>query len=298
MALITTTIAGVEWRTGMYPPFAINKIVYGLPYSISIIFVLLAHEFGHYIASKIHKVDATLPYIIPMIPIPGMLNFGTLGAVIKTKSVVYDNRKMFDIGVWGPLAGFIATLVVLIYGFITLPGEDYILSIHQDYFSHNYGKNVVSVTFGNNILFKILYAIFSHGESFMPPMSEIYHYPFLCVGWFGLFITSMNLVPVGQLDGGHIVYSMFGERIHKKIAIFSVFMLIILGILGLITLYFNFHFIFGWDGWLVWAGVLLFVLKIKHPPVFYWTQLDKKRKILGYIAIIIFILSFTPNGIY
>ena len=116
LTFFTTTIAGINWITGAEDLSDSGYFLSGLPYSLSIIFVLGSHEFGHYFAAKYHKVQATLPYFIPFPSITWMLNFGTMGAVIRTKSFIPHNKAMFDIGVYGPIAGFIASLMVLIYG--------------------------------------------------------------------------------------------------------------------------------------------------------------------------------------
>ncbi len=295
ITFITTIIAGMEWTTGKMGPYEFADMVRGLPYALSILFILTFHEFGHYFAAVYHKVKATLPYYIPFPPIPGFFNFGTMGAVIRTKSVIPTNRAMFDIGVAGPLAGFIASTAVLIYGFTHLPSVDYILQIHPDYFTPEYGKEGIHLEFGGTILFEILRALFTNANEFVPPMSEIYHYPYLCVGWFGLFITAMNLVPVGQLDGGHIIFSMFGEKIHEAIASISMIGLAFLGISGLLSSLLNYDLGFGWTGWLLWAFILYIVIKVKHPPVPHFEKLNSTRMILGFVAIIIFILSFSPS---
>ncbi len=294
ITFITTTIAGAEWMSGTIGPMDIKDILTGLPYSISILFIISCHEFGHYFAARYHKVDATLPYYIPFPSIAGFLNFGTMGAVIRTKSPVSTNKAMFDIGVAGPLAGFAACLVVLIYGFMNVPGKEYILSIHPDYFSPEYGKQGFSLVFGDTLLFSFLRNIFVDSTQFFPPMSEIYHYPFLCVGWFGLFITAMNMIPVGQLDGGHIGYTMFGEN-HFKIAVISFSIIFILGLIGVIEALLNIYIGFGWMGWLFWSFVLFFLIKIKHPPIPDSARLDKTRMFLGYLSYFIFIISFSPT---
>ncbi len=295
LTFITTTIAGVEWTTGKPGPYDFNEMIIGLPYSLSILFVLGVHEFGHYFASIFHKVKATLPFFIPFPPITGFFNFGTMGAVIKTKSVIPNNKAMFDIGVAGPIAGFFASLLLLIYGYTHLPGVSYILSIHPDYFSPEYGKNAISLEFGDNLLMIIIRNLFSNPQEFVPPMSEIYHYPFLCVGWFGLFITSMNLIPVGQLDGGHLIYSMFGPKIHEAIASVSLILLLIIGSLGFLENFIGLNLHFGWSGWLLWAFILYFFIKVKHPPVLYYEKLSVGRMIIGVFAILIFIISFSPT---
>jgi membrane-associated protease RseP (regulator of RpoE activity) len=202
---------------------------------------------------------------------------------------------MFDIGVAGPIAGFIASLIVLIYGFTHLPSVDYILAIHPDYFSPEYGKDTISLQFGNNILFMILKDLFTGSNDFVPPMTEVYHYPYLMTGWFGLLITAMNMIPVGQLDGGHIVYSMFGTKIQEAVASISLIILVVLGISGITDGILELNFGFGWSGWIFWSLILLFFIKVKHPPVRYFAPLDPKRRILGYFSLLILLVSFAPT---
>lgn len=295
ITFVTTTIAGVEWTTGKAGPYEFRTLALGLPYSLSILFVLGVHEFGHYFASVIHKVKATLPFFIPFPPIAGFFNFGTMGAVIKTKSHIPNNKAMFDIGAAGPIAGFFACMVLLIYGYTHLPSVSYITAIHPDYFSPEYGKNSIGLEFGDTLLMIIVRKLFANPHQFIPPMSEIYHYPFLCVGWFGLFVTSMNLIPVGQLDGGHVIYSMFGNKIHETIASISLILLLITGVTGVLDSFLELGLNFGWSGWLLWSFVLFFVIKVKHPPVIYFEKLGLVRMVFGVLAIIIFILSFSPT---
>ncbi len=295
VTFITTTIAGAEWVTGTMGPFELSHLTKGLPYSLSILFIITFHEFGHYFAAVYHKVKATLPYYIPFPPIPGFINFGTMGAVIRTKSIVPNKKAMFDIGVAGPIAGFFATMIVLIYGFVNVPGVDYILSIHPDYFEPDYGKEGFQLIFGDTLLFALLREIFWTGNQFYPPMSEIYHYPYLCVGWFGLLITAMNMFPVGQLDGGHISYTMFGKENHFKIAVISFSFLFLLGLLGFVDGILGINTGIGWTGWLFWALVLYFFIKLKHPPVPDETPIDDNRMLVGYLSYFILIISFSPN---
>ncbi|MFZ1289437.1 MAG: site-2 protease family protein [Melioribacteraceae bacterium] len=295
ITFVTTVIAGTEWITGTMGPFDLESLAIGLPYSLSALFILATHEFGHYFAAKFHKVKATLPYFIPIPPIPEFFNFGTMGAVIRTKSEIPTNKAMFDIGVAGPIAGFIASIIILVYGFTHLPTQDYILAIHPDYFSPEYGKNTISLEFGNSLLFLFLKAILTSSSDFIPPMTEVYHYPYLMTGWFGLLITAMNMIPVGQLDGGHIVFSMFGPKIQEAVASISMIFLIIFGISGIIDGMLELGIGFGWTGWLIWAVILFFIIKVKHPPVRYFEKLDWKRRILGYISLAILIISFSPS---
>lgn len=295
ITFVTTVIAGTEWITGTMGPYDFKSLAIGLPYSLSALFILGTHEFGHYFAAKFHKVKATLPYFIPIPPIPEFFNFGTMGAVIRTKSEVPTNKAMFDIGVAGPIAGFIASIAVLVYGFTHLPSINYLLAIHPDYFSPDYGKESLTLQFGNNLLFLFLKDLLTNSKEFIPPMTEVYHYPYLMTGWFGLLITSMNMIPVGQLDGGHIIYSMFGSKFHNSIAHVFMILLVLLGASGIIEGFIDVGFNFGWSGWLFWAAILFFVIKIKHPPVRHFEELDPIRKILGYFSLFILMISFAPS---
>lgn len=284
---------GVLWTTGN-PTFPIpwDTLMLGLPYSVSLMFILTTHEFGHYFAARYHKVDATLPFYIPVPPFPGLFHFGTMGAVIKTRSPILNNKAMFDVGVAGPIAGFIASLIVLIYGYTHLPGTEYILSIHPDYFSPEYGAGQIPLSFGENILMMFFKWALTDSSQFVPPMSEIYHYPYLMAGWFGLLITAMNMIPVGQLDGGHVIVSMFGPVVHENLAKSALYIISFLGFLGAIDLYLDFSVGIGWAGWLLWTVILVFVIKIKHPPIMYFSRLDKTRMVLGYFSLFILIVSF------
>ncbi len=263
ITFITTVMAGTEWVTGTMGPYDLESLAIGLPYSLSALFILSTHEFGHYFAAKYHKVKATLPYFIPIPPILGFLNFGTMGAVIKTKSEIPTNKAMFDIGIAGPIAGFIASLIVLVYGFTHLPPIDYILNIHPDYLKPEYGKESISLLFGNNLLFMFLSELLVNTNDFLPPMTEVYHYPYLMTGWFGLLITAMNMIPVGQLDGGHIVYSMFDSKLQEAIASISMIVLVFLGVLGVVDGTLELGIGLGWSGWLFWAIILYLVIKDK-----------------------------------
>jgi len=297
ITFITTTIAGVQWVSASGGPYELSELTSGLPYSISILLIITFHEFGHFFAAVYHKVKATLPFYIPFPPIPGLINFGTMGAVIRTRSRIHSNKAMFDIGVAGPIAGFIVTLAILVYGFLNVPGIEYLLNIHPDYFEPTYGQEGYSLIFGDSILFLLLKEIFVKPGQFFPPMSEIYHYPFLCVGWFGLFITSMNMIPVGQLDGGHISYSMFGKKNHYKISIISFTVIFIFGVIGVVDSFLEINYGLGWSGWLFWSLILYFIIKLDHPPVLEIQTLDNRRMLLGYFAIFIFIISFSPMPI-
>ena len=305
----TTTIAGVAWAGRDY--YELSNFAFGLEYSVAILFILGSHEFGHYFAARYHKVKVTLPFFIPFPPLPFLLNFGTLGAVIRTRSLVPSKKVMFDIGVAGPLAGFVACLIVLVYGFMTLPGPSFILSIHPNYdfvLHTDPTSQGIPLEFGATLLFSALQQVFSDPSTqFVPPMSEIYHFPFLCVGWFGLFVTAMNLIPIGQFDGGHLVYTMFGDK-HRVLARWSFRILLLLGlpsvldsVIRLIGSYFNQEVMesvvpfaeYSWGGWFLWAIISYYMVKLYHPPVPDEAPLDEKRMLVGWFSLLIFVLCFS-----
>lgn len=321
---VTCMIAGAQWAFKDFTD--VLNWHYGTEYAILILTFLTAHEFGHYFASRYHKVDATLPYYIPF-PFPIAINFGTFGALIKTRTPIPSRKALFDIGAAGPIAGFIVALGFLIYGLMTLPPIDFLYNIHPEYLEL-YGGEIpkTSLHFGDTILYWILSNIFANPNGFLPPMNEIYHYPYLNVGWFGLFVTSLNMLPIGQLDGGHITYAMFGKK-HIKIARTVWNILLVLGAVSIFALiyeslridspngliivlqnallpifeYVNSKaaFVFQtWFGWLIWALIAKFVIKLEHPPVEDNSDIGLTRKIIGWATLIILMLSFSFNGIY
>jgi len=235
------------------------KIYKGWPFSIALLLILLFHEFSHYLASKKHRIEASLPYFIPA---PTL--FGTFGAVIKMKSPITTKNALIDIGASGPIAGFIVSVIATIIGL----SFSRIMPVHDT-------ANVISL--GDSLLFKGLARAILGA---VPDNQDIYLHPVALAGWIGFFVTSLNLIPVGQLDGGHILYALLGDK-HAVISRLLVGLMFIMGFLL-------------WDGWIIW-GVLLIILGFRHPPIVYSEMpLDPKRKIIGWIALAIFILTFTP----
>ncbi len=230
VTLITTTLAGAEWTHGksvLMAGYSWHDFYSGLPYSICFLTILTAHEFGHYFTAIYYRVRTTLPYFIPLPPIPMM--FGTLGALIRIKQRIKSTQQHFDIGIAGPLAGFVFALGFLWYGFTYLPPPEYIFEIHPEYqqFGLNYAEYVyqpeffkeggLDVYLGKNLLF-LFFENFVAGPDRMPNVHEIIHYPFLFAGFLSLVFTSINLLPIGQLDGGHVLYGLVGHMWHKRIA--------------------------------------------------------------------------------
>ncbi|MBI4548607.1 MAG: site-2 protease family protein [Ignavibacteriae bacterium] len=288
LTFFTTTLAGVSWLNKDF--LELSNFHYGLPYSLSLLLILSAHEFGHFFAAQYYGVKTTLPYFIP---IPHFLfnPFGTMGAVIRIRSLLPSKKVIFDIGIAGPIAGLVATLVILSYGYMTLPGEEYIYSIHPEYLLMDKLPEG-GLTFGNSIFFWGLSELLAYSSSPLP-MNEIYHYPYLCVGWFGLFVTALNLIPVGQLDGGHILYALVGRKKHSAIARTFFGILVALGISGLFPMLEGISYI-ETIGWLVWAFLLYFVVKLDHPEIIDVEPLSPHRQILGWLTFVTFILIFTP----
>jgi membrane-associated protease RseP (regulator of RpoE activity) len=237
-----------------------SRIVEGFPFAVTLMTILLIHELSHYLAARKHHTIATLPYFIP-----APTFFGTFGAFIKMKSPIVTRRALIDIGASGPLAGFAVSVVACIAGLsmstvVTLSASDGVL------------------TLGDSLLFSFLSMVIL---GITPDNADILLHPVAFAGWIGLFVTSLNLIPIGQLDGGHIAFALLGDR-HKNV---SIVLIVILAVMG----------IFFWEGWAFWAGLML-LLGIKHPPVLYWElPLDRKRKRIGLIALIIFIITFVPS---
>lgn len=258
--LITTTFAGTEWVYGKYiytitkegnlgfnPDYSWSDFALGLEFSIPLILILTVHEFGHYFVALYHRVKASLPYYIPIPPLPILpFSIGTMGAVIRLRSRPVSNVQNFDIGLAGPLAGFVVALAFMFYGFKTLPPAEHIFKFHPEYeqFGKNYAdhvyseeylkgkENVVGVLIGKNLLF-LIFEQFVEDKSRIPNEHELMHYPILLAAYIALFITCLNLLPIGQLDGGHVVYGLFGYRKHKIIATVSFIALLFYAGLGL-----------------------------------------------------------------
>lgn len=259
LTLLSTVLVGAM-QTGADILKNPVELYRGLPFAVSLMIILLTHEFSHYFASKWHGVKATLPYFIPAPTI-----IGTFGAFIKMKSPIVTRRALIDIGASGPIAGFIVSVAAVIIGL----HSSEIVPLTQ-------AKGALSL--GDSILFTLL-AKAVMGVT--PADAEILLNPVAFAGWIGLFVTSINLIPVGQLDGGHIAFAFLGER-HARLSFILVLLMSVLGL-------------FLWEGWILWA-VLLLVLGLRHPPVVYWEEtLDKKRRVTGWIALLILILTFIPD---
>lgn len=246
-----TDLAG--WTEMFHAP---ALLLPGLPFSLTLLLVLLAHEFGHYFACRYYGVDATLPYFIPA---PTLI--GTLGAFIRIRSPIYSKRVLFDIGIAGPLAGFAALLAPLIAGVA-------LSKVVPDLGAHG------ELVFGRPLIERIVEWIFFPGVA----ATHLYLHPIARAAWVGLLATALNLLPIGQLDGGHILYSFVGEWSKVLSRLFVV---------ALIPLGFFFSY-----SWLVWAA-LLFFFGMRHPAIYDPSRLGPVRTRLGWVALVILLLSFT-----
>jgi membrane-associated protease RseP (regulator of RpoE activity) len=257
--------------------------------------VLGSHEMGHYVAARLNRVSSSLPHFLPFPPHYGLVPFGTLGAVIRIRGEVSSRAALFDIGVSGPIAGFCVSLVILCIGFATLPPIDFLYTVHPEYRTLQ-SLPTTGLTFGTNLAFEGVRLALARDATFVPPMNEIYHYPFLCVGWFGLFITSLNLIPIGQLDGGHVIAAMFPQsaRLVANIA-FSI--LILLAALGVLE-FFGGPSHLGWIGWGVWAIILFmferFTIRGGNRLLLEGQGLTGGRQKAFYFCLACFVVSFTP----
>ena len=243
---------------------------YGLSFSVSILFILICHEMGHYVACWLYKVDATLPFFIPTPPMIGPA--GTFGAFIRILSPMPSRRAVFDIGVAGPIAGFIALIPIAIAAYATMSfGTMSDIDL----------GNVSPIVFSEPLLFKFL-ALMTGVNPKLPMVQN----PFYFAAWVGLLVTALNLIPSGQLDGGHAVYAIFGERVHKWTGRIAFPVMAVLSILGM-------FFFSSPSGFLI-AIILGIMMRVRHPVPIDQTPLDAKRKAIAVVTLIIFVLCFVP----
>ena len=257
LTVITTLLAGALMN--QVDPFSHPLLIFkGASFAVPLLLILGFHEFGHYIESRRSGIKVSLPYFIP-----GPTLFGTFGAVIRSKSPFRTRRDLLDVGAAGPIAGFVISVLVIAIGLSQsqvveeVPGQGLIL--------------------GESLIFKLISWLV------LPEVTEghtVLLSPAAFAGWAGVLVTMLNLLPIGQLDGGHIMYALLGKN-QRRVALAATFALIPLGS-------------FLWPGWFIWL-VLVLVIKVGHPPTLNdQMPLDFKRKVIGWLAMLIFILSFTP----
>jgi peptidase M50-like protein len=267
--------------------YILRLILSGWPYALSLMSILLAHEFGHYLMSRYHKTPATLPYFIPL-PIPPL---GTMGAAIVMQGTPKNKRVLFDIGVAGPLAGMAVAIPILFLGLsmshldvvrpvggvVEMEGNS-ILYLLAKFMT--FGRLLPSpASFGN--LSPLVYWLqyFFTGRPIPVGATDVFIHPVAFAGWAGLLVTALNLIPAGTLDGGHVVYSWFGDRAARAFPIILVGLLV----LG-----------FFWSGWWIWAVLLLWLGRVHAEPLDQITPLDPPRLAIAAFTILLFILTFSP----
>jgi membrane-associated protease RseP (regulator of RpoE activity) len=231
----------------------------GFPFAISLLFILLVHELGHYFACKHHGIRASYPYFIPA---PTLI--GTLGAFILMRSPIRSRRALFDVGASGPLAGFALAIPMLIYG------------VAHSHVATGLTSDNADIIFGIPLALRLLAHWFFPG---LNPVTILLH-PVGRAAWVGLFATALNLLPAGQLDGGHILRSV-SPRLHRYVGWLVPAILIALGY-------------FQWQVWWLWAGVLLALRFLRTPPVYDQRPLDSRRMILAMVTFVVMILCFMP----
>lgn len=243
-------------------------LLLGIPFSFTLMLILFAHEMGHYLYCRRYRVWATLPFFIPC---PTLI--GTLGAFIRIRSPIRSRSDLFDIGIAGPIAGFIVAVTVLFFS----------LGLSQP---ARVGLGSNSIEFGLPLIFSAIHKLLlaaglAHGAAALP-LAEVNLHPVAVAAWVGMFATALNLLPGGQLDGGHIIFSL-APRAHRTVSALAILILIPLAI-------------YQWDGWLLWA-VFLGLSGMRHPAVPQWPGVDRSRTWLALFALAMLILTWTPAPI-
>jgi membrane-associated protease RseP (regulator of RpoE activity) len=239
------------------------RLLLGVPFALPLLLILLAHEMGHYLYCVRYRVNATLPYFIPA---PTLI--GTLGAFIRIRGPIPTRTALFDIGIAGPIAGFIVAVFTLAMALLlSRPMPP--------------GAAAGDIQFGYPLIFDVVHAGLNLflGNGALPSMQQANLHPMGVAAWVGMFATALNLLPAGQLDGGHIVYAC-SPRAHRWVSLATVLVLIPLGALL-------------WMGWLLWA-LLLNILGTRHPPVPAWPPLAPGRRALLLLAVLMLLLTFVP----
>jgi len=246
----TISLFPISWAIGQP-----SNLLLGLPFSLTLMFILFAHELGHYLYSRHYRVYATPPFFVPF---PSLI--GTLGAFIRIKSPIPSRAALFDIGIAGPIAGFIPACVALVVG----------LSLSRPIV----GSSASDFQLGFPLAFKLA----AHVLHLRAPLSALSLHPIAAAAWVGFFATALNLLPGGQLDGGHILYSV-SPRLHRWVTMLTVLSLVPLGK-------------YLWMGWFLWAFLL--GITSRHPRVPRYPSVHGRRAGIGFCALLILILSFTP----
>jgi len=248
--------------------FIFENLFFGaVLFALPLLSILIVHEMGHYFISKKHGIATSLPFFIPIPPILPSFNIGTFGALISSRDPMPNKKALFDVGLAGPLAGFIVAIPVTIIGVMTADVIPAITSLDQI----APGETV----FGSSLLVDLIITTFRD----LPAGFTIDMNPILFAGWVGLLITSINLLPAGQLDGGHIFRAVLGDK-QRYVGWIAIFIMIL-------------------TGWLFFAFIIIFLMGTMHPPPLNDdTKIDRKRQLLFFVAIAILLLSYIPYPIF
>jgi membrane-associated protease RseP (regulator of RpoE activity) len=262
LTVLSTLIAGSGAFFAFNPLTDPRRILDGMPFAFTLLAILGTHEFGHYFTARAYGASVSLPYFIPA---PPPFLFGTLGAIIRMRSPARDRNSLFDIAAAGPLAGLVIALPALWIGL----GWSKVAALPAG----------GSVVFGDSLLMRFMtWLAFGH----LPPGHDVFVHPVALAAWVGLFVTALNLIPVGQLDGGRIAYALFGAR-HRQVSIAT-----FVGLLALGT-------ITGAANWFVWAFLLFFVMGFQHqPPLDDVSPLSPGRYAIGFLCLILLVLLVPP----
>lgn len=275
LTLMTTTLAGAGMYEGFVGDFGYRRIQLttlellagGLWFSVPALAILGCHEMGHYFACRYYRVNASLPFFLPM----PLALFGTLGAVIRIRDPIHTKRMLFDIGIAGPIAGFVVTIPALVLGMA---------------WSHisRLPSNFVGVNLGEPLLFQMVENAFFGA---VPEGYSLNSHPMVLAAWFGLLATALNLLPVGQLDGGHVAYANLGSK-SRFLTMGTLLTMLILGV----------SVAQSWLAWCVLIGILLLATGWQHPQTLDdHVPLNRGRVWVTVVAVLIFIACFTPAPI-
>jgi membrane-associated protease RseP (regulator of RpoE activity) len=278
LSLLYTGASGEPGSSNLAPAL---QILRGLPYAVGMMLILASHEFGHYFAARYHKVAVTLPYFIPL---PFISPLGTMGAFIQLREPMRNRRVLLDVGAAGPLAGLIVAIPILLIGLKTSPVRPSPVldlftlkaqSIHYPGQTHlvQYGQE------GNSLLY-LGAKLLVFGRILPDGLNDVSINQLTLAGWAGLLVTALNLIPNGQLDGGHTLFSLIGERARM-------FYLPLLALVGLLAL--------NDSAWLLWVILLIAFGRIYATPLDMITPLDRRRRVLAIVTLVVFVLVFMPT---
>jgi membrane-associated protease RseP (regulator of RpoE activity) len=271
LTILSLLYVGATSEMGRADLPSVFDLLRGWPYALCVMLILGTHELGHYFAARRHKVAVTLPYFIPF-PLPGTL--GTMGAFIQLREPMRNRRVLLDVGAAGPLIGLIVAIPILLIGLRTSP---VLPSPVNDLFT----LKATTVTYGmeGNSLLYIAAKFVAFGHFLPDGMSDVFINQVAWAGWTGLLVTALNLIPIGQLDGGHTLFSLVGNRARRLY--FP--LLILLGVMSVL-----------YEGWLIWLILILVLGRVYATPLDMITRLDPRRRIVSIVTLVMFVLVFMP----